>query len=59
MAGREAEEEFPRPACSEPLPEEVRKTGPGLCGGAELSRPLLVRMILRPFNPFLALCRGC
>lgn len=39
--------------------EEVRKTGLGLCGGAELSRPLLVRLILRPVNPSLALWRGC
>lgn len=59
MAGREAEEEFPCSACSELLPEEVekktQKTGLGLCGSAEPSRPLLVLMRLRPFNPF-SLC---
>lgn len=59
MTGREPEGAFACSACSESLPEEVRKTGLGLCGAAELSRPLLVLMMLRPFKPFLALRGGC
>jgi len=59
VAGREPEEEFACSACSELWPEEVRITGLGLCGGAELSGLLLVLLMLRPFNPFLALWRGC
>ena len=42
-------------ACSELLPEEVRKPGLGLWGGAEQPRPLLVLMMLRPLALF-SLC---
>lgn len=58
MPGREPEEEFPCSACPGLLPEKVRNTGLVLCGGAEPSRPLLLLMIPKPFNSFLALWRG-
>lgn len=57
VAGREPREEFPCSACSESLPEEMRKTGLGFRGGAKSSRRLLVPMRPAPSNPVL--CGKC